>query len=160
MALLGIVAVIAIAYLVFTQYANAQSDTVDDLGGYVDQSATSQTVRIAQAIATAEGFYSPGSRPARNHNPGDMTSDLIGKSIGMDGPFVVFITDADGWNNLYAQVNAYINGTSRYHSSSSSISDLAGLGSETGYTATDQEAWANTVAQTLGVSVDTPLGQV
>lgn len=140
------------------------SDTLQGLGGVVDTSASSRTVLIAQAIATAEGFYAvtPGgpNRPQRNNNPGDMTADLIGKSVGMDGPFVVFANDADGWENLYVQVNAWLEGTSRFHGPNSTILDIAGLGSETGYTSTDQATWANTVAETLGVSPDTSLADI
>lgn len=143
------------------------SDTLEDLGGVVDLSATSPTVKIARAIAVAEGGYdahgnnlSNGSRPSRNRNPLDMTADLIGRAIGKDGPFVQYATDADGWANGYAQVNAWLEGNSRYHSSDSSIADLAGLNSETGFTTTDQQAWANTVARVLGVSLETSLSEI
>ena len=160
MELLIIAAFAFTVYLIFTRSASAQSDTINDLGGYVDTSSDSLAVKLAQAIATAEGFYVPGSRPARNHNPGDMTADLIGRSIGMDGNFVVYANDNDGWMNLYAQVNAWLNGTSRYHSAYSTIADLAGLGSETGYTATEQDAWAKNVANYFGVDINTPIGEL
>lgn len=111
--------------------------------------------KIAQAIALAEGFYVAGSRPARNHNPGDMTADLIGKSVGMDGPFVVYATDDDGWANLYAQVEAWLNGTSSHATAQSTITQISQF-----YTTTDQTAWATTVANNLGVSLDTPIGEV
>jgi hypothetical protein len=111
--------------------------------------------RIAQAIATAEGFYVAGSRPARNHNPGDMTADLIGKKVGMDGAFVVYSTDDDGWENLYHQIGLWINGGSSHATAQSTISDLSQF-----YTTTDQTAWAATVANSLGVSLDTPIGEV
>jgi hypothetical protein len=137
-------------------------DTAEDLDSMVDASQNPLTVKIAQAIAHAEGFFvsDPNARPRRNHNPGDMTSDLVGRGIGKDGSFIVFATDADGWANLYAQVNAWLNGTSRFHSGQSSIADLAGLGDETGYTSTDQVAWANTVAAKLNVSIDTSLAEI
>jgi len=156
---LGIIAIIALAIIMF-ETAQGASDTVDDLGGYVDTSNTGNVQRIAQAIASAEGFYVAGSRPARNHNPGDMTADLVGKSVGTDGMFVVYATDDDGWANLYAQVNAWLNGTSKHHSSDSTIADLAGLGSETGYTSTEQESWATNVANQLGVDVNATLGSI
>lgn len=111
--------------------------------------------KIAEAIAFAEGFYVSGSRPARNHNPGDMTADLIGKSVGMDGPFVVYASDDDGWANLYKQVNLWIDGGSSHATADSSISDISQF-----YTATDQTAWATNVANHLGVSLDTPIGEI
>jgi hypothetical protein len=111
--------------------------------------------RIAQAIATAEGFYVAGSRPARNHNPGDMTADLIGKKVGMDGSFVVYASDDDGWANLYQQINLWLTGGSSHATAQSTISDLSQF-----YTTTDQTAWASNVANSLGVSLDTPIGEV
>src|SRR6516164_1156398 len=119
-------------------------------------SSSSATIqKIAQAIAFAEGFYVSGSRAQRNNNPGDMTADLIGKSTGKDGPFVVYANVQDGWSNLYAQIQAWIDGSSSHADSSSTIGDIAGF-----YTTTDQAAWASNVANQLGVSIDTPIGEV
>jgi hypothetical protein len=112
-------------------------------------------IRIAQAIAVAEGFYVAGSRPQRNHNPGDMTQDLIGKKVGTDGPFVVYGTDDDGWSNLYKQVEMWLGGSSSHANASSTISDLS-----TFYTTTDQASWATNVANYLGVSIDTSIGSI
>lgn len=148
------------AIMLYGQVASVGQDSAADLGGNVDATQNVITTRIAQAIATAEGFYVDGSRPQRNHNPGDMTQDLTGTSTGKDGAFIVYGSDADGWECLYAQINAWFNNSSRYHTSQSSINDLAGLGSETGYTSTDQAAWAATVATSLGVSPDTSIGDI
>jgi hypothetical protein len=125
------------------------------MGGSVDSSSTPGVQALAQAIATAEGFYIAGSRPQRDNNPGDMTQDLIGKGVGMDGPFVKYATAADGWANLYAQINLWLNGGSANASSDSTISDLSSF-----YTSTAQSSWAVNVANALGVSVDTPIGQI
>jgi len=125
-------------------------------GAIVNTLSTPDNVkRIAQAIATAEGFYVSGSRPQRNHNPGDMTADLIGKSVGHDGAFVVYETDDDGWNNLYHQINLWLNGSSSHATANSTITDLSQF-----YTTTDQTAWATNVANSLGVSLDTTIGEV
>lgn len=113
------------------------------------------TDALAKAIATAEGFYVDGSRPQRNHNPGDMTADLIGKAVGTDGPFVVYANDDDGWQNLKAQIGKWFDGSSRNADSSSTIADLAGF-----YTNTEQSAWANNVANALGVSTDTSISDI
>ena len=125
----------------------------------MDSTATPQTVKIAQAIATAEGFYTVGSRPARNNNPGDVTQDLIGKAIGMDGPFPVYATAADGWANLYAQINAWLEGNSAHATADSTITDISQF-----YTTDSppgaQNAWAINVANAAGITVDTPIGQV
>lgn len=125
------------------------------LGGVITMSTTPAVQKIAEAIAVAEGFYVAGSRPARNHNPGDMTADLIGKSVGKDGIFVVYANDDDGWDNLYKQINLWLSGGSSHAGPSSSISDIAGF-----YTTTDQSAWAANVANHLGVSIDTSIGEI
>lgn len=111
--------------------------------------------RIAEAIAAAEGFYVAGSRPAQNHNPGDMTADLIGKSIGKDGPFVMYSNDQDGWDNLTHQIQLWLGGGSSHATADSTISDISQF-----YTSTDQTAWATNVANNLGVSIDTPIREV
>ena len=126
------------------------------LGGVMpDVNVSDQVQKIAQAIATAEGFFVSGSRPQRNNNPGDMTQDLIGKSTGKDGAFVVYATPDDGWANLYAQVQKWLDGSSSHATANSTITEIAGF-----YTTTDQSAWATNVANELGVSVDTPIGEV
>jgi hypothetical protein len=125
-----------------------------DWGGQ-DTSADERTQKLAQAIATAEGFYVAGSRSASNHNPGDMTQDLIGKAVGTDGPFVVYASDADGWANLYAQINKWYSGTSNRADGTSTIAELSSF-----YTTTEQDSWAVNVANALGVSIDTPINQI
>lgn len=124
-------------------------------GAVIDVTVQPNVQKIAQAIALAEGFYVSGSRPARNHNPGDMTQDLIGESVGTDGIFVVYATDDDGWANLYAQIEKWLDGNSSHATSDSTILEIANF-----YTTTDQTAWATTVANELGVSLDTPIGEV
>jgi hypothetical protein len=124
-------------------------------GSNVNTTASDRVLALAKAIATAEGFYVSGSRPARDHNPGDMTEDLIGRAVGRDGPFVVYSQDADGWQNLFAQINLWLSGDSDYADSDSTIADLS-----TFYTTTQQAAWALNVANALGVSTDTPIGEI
>lgn len=124
------------------------------IGGTV-LSTPANVQKIAVAIAAAEGFYVNGSRPQRNHNPGDMTADLIGRSVGMDGPFVVYATDEDGWNNLYQQIQLWLDGKSSHATAASTISDISQF-----YTDTDNTTWATNVANHLGVSLDTPIGEI
>lgn len=125
------------------------------VGDSIDSSGSPQVQTIAQAIATAEGFFVSGSRASRDHNPGDMTQDLVGKGIGMDGPFVVFASDQDGWANLYAQINKWLRGESSNATAESTISDLSRF-----YTTDNQASWAMNVANAAGVSIDTPIGEI
>lgn len=56
-----------------------------------------------QAVARQEGFYKPGSRPARNNNPGDLEYDdetiRFGATHG-DPRFAVFADVLTGWKAL------------------------------------------------------------
>jgi hypothetical protein len=142
-ALLAVIVLVGVAFILIRT------------GSDVDSSANPGVQRLAEAIATAEGFFSPGSRAARNHNPGDMTQDLIGRAVGVDGPFVVYGNDADGWANLFAQINMWIAGRSQHATAESTISDLSGF-----YTADNQSGWAINVANHLGVSVDTSIAEL
>jgi len=110
--------------------------------------------KIADAIAFAEGYFVSGSRPRRNHNPGDLERDLTGKGIGWDGPYVIYATIQDGREALEHQVRLMFAG-SRIYRPSMTIAEVARR-----YTSTDQAAWAKNVAGRLGVSVDTRLDEI
>lgn len=60
---------------------------------------------IAQAIATMEGFFSPGSVAARHNNPGNLRS---WGSTPVVGGYAQFATEADGWAALYDQIEKNI----------------------------------------------------
>jgi|SRR5579883_3023750 len=110
--------------------------------------------RIADAIAHAEGYDVPGSRPRRNNNPGDLERDLTGKGIGRDGPYVIYATPADGRAALEHQVRLMFSG-SHVYKPSMTIAEVAAH-----YTETDRDAWARAVAERLGVAVTTPLDAI
>lgn len=119
--------------------------------------------QIAYAIGVAEGGYDSSgnnlnnnSRPSRNHNPGDLTVDVNGTATGTDSQgFTVYATDAAGFAALLHQVMEWLDGTSANAGPTSTIADISEF-----YTTTDQSAWAANVASALGVSVDTPIGQI
>ena len=112
---------------------------------------------FAEGIALAEGFFVAGSRAARNHNPGNMTLDLIGKKIGMDGMFVVYGNDADGWANLRKQVEKILTNASGIYDSQMTLRQIGQKYASTS-TPDDQLNWAINVATKLGIDIDTPVG--
>jgi hypothetical protein len=152
---LGLAALAAYAY--FNQGPPRDDGDVTESWIVVPASKENAVIAIAQAIASAEGFGVIGSRPWRNHNPGDMTKDLTDRAAGTDGPFVVFLNDEDGWQNLYTQVRAMLAGPpySSIYSPGMSIAEVASH-----YTSTQQTEWAANVAAHLGVTPDTTLEQV
>jgi hypothetical protein len=113
----------------------------------------SETVicKIADAIAFAEGYNVPDSRPRRNNNPGDLEQDVTGKAIGYDGPYVVYASPQDGLDALKHQVRLMFKGSHIYQPSMT-IGEVA-----CHYTTTDPEAWARNVAGHLGVSIQSRL---
>ena len=105
------------------------------------------------AIASAEGFYTQGSIPAQAHNPGDLKIGDQGYGT-FPGGITKFPNDEMGWLALERQIRAMHNGTSNHYDASMSLRDVANK-----YTGSDHaEDWANTVANHLGVSPDTKLG--
>lgn len=101
-------------------------------GGYVDLSTgngprSSSTVvnQLATGIAHAEGYYRPLSRPARNHNPGDIT-DSFGMATGKDsGGLSIFPDDQTGWDALTHKLENILAGTSTVYFPSEAITQLA-----------------------------------
>jgi hypothetical protein len=119
-------------------------------GNCLQPPAPSQQIfSLASAIALAEG-----SNPEWN-NPGDLTISFGYPTIGVANSAGVlkFHSCEDGWNALYKQLSAIVNGTSRYSLDTS----LAMFG--VGYSGGDQN-WAINVARALGVSTETTLGEI
>jgi hypothetical protein len=110
--------------------------------------------KIADAIAFAEGFYVPESRPCRNNNPGDLERDLTGKAIARDGPYVIYATAEDGWAALRHQVTLMFEG-SHIYKPSMTIGEVAQH-----FTSTQSDSWARNVAARLEVTVTTQLDQI
>lgn len=82
----------------------------------------SKTDLLARGIATAEGFYVTGSRPARNNNPGDLR--LAGDQGVDDEGFGIFSSadyaqalaglasaSSDGWAALFHECARILAGT-------------------------------------------------
>jgi hypothetical protein len=109
--------------------------------------------RFAEAIARAEGWNVSGSRPRRNHNPGNVKVSAI-PSVGKDADgHLIFGSDEDGWAALRRQVELIITGRSRY-SLDNTIAELA-----KGY-AEWSGNWARNVSSALGVTEGTTLRAV
>jgi len=109
---------------------------------------------LAAAIAHAEGYYLPLSRPNRNNNPGDITDTGVGE-VGKDsGGLDIFPDSNTGWNALYHKLSNIMNGGSNTYSPIMSITNFA-------YTWTGGDIingngatanWASTVASKLTAS--------
>jgi len=144
---IAVILVLGIGAYLLTQQGADNSATAGQYPSYV--------IALAQAIATAEGFYVPNTRPAKDHNPGDLTVDINGRGVGKDGSLIIYASDDDGWDALYQQVQKYFNGSSAHAGPDSSIADLSGV-----YTATEQSSWAANVSNTLGVDPNTSLSDL
>jgi hypothetical protein len=145
--LLGVLALVVV--VVFRSTIRTAAESV---GGYVVDVVVK---KIATAIARAEGFYVPGSVPARLHNPGDLTLDITGKGVGKNGMYVVYASDADGWEALEKQVRMMLDGSSRIYNPSMTIAQMAAR-----YTSTEVDSWAMNVARSLGATTQTQLRDI
>ena len=118
-------------------------------------------IRISNAIAKAEGFFSedPHVLPRRAHNPGDIT-DADGWRIGTTpsagphaAPINVYATDDDGWRALHQKVRRMLSGSSHTYTLDLSIMGL-------GLKWSGDPVWAHNVARDLGVAPDTTLAEI
>ena len=147
---LGFVA-ISILLLASNSFAGGNAGaTIESTAVPPSSAVTPGIISIAQAIATAEGFYVSGSLPANQNNPGDMTSG---------GTIATYPDTTTGWNALYEQILLIVNGQSHVYTASWPIYNPAQpSASIAGHWTTDvppgaQANWGQNVAQTLGVDV-------
>lgn len=151
---------ILVALFAVLLYAWAQGSNFDDLAGEISTMGSAITRKIAEAIAYAEGFYASGSTvPQRTNNPGDLK--LKDNPLGTIGGKTIFQTVEEGWAALEKQIEWMLTGQSKIYSPDMTIQEVGnwyvgGKGTPTA----DSVAWANNVARQLGVSPDTPIGQI
>lgn len=147
----------ALRYFGYTKPVEHKAQSIAEQLPVVGEYFVSETAiqRIAHAIATAEGFFVPGSRPNRNNNPGDLKGNYAGTAVGNDAGFDVYATPDDGWAALYRQVTLWLTNKSHVANQDTTLYELSRL-----YTTTDQDAWLNNVASQLGVDPSTSLSEV
>ena len=123
--------------------------------------ATQAVQNIAQAIATAEGYFkggqiNTGAAPVRNNNPCDLTSG---------GALAVYPDITSGWNACYNQVGLIVNDQSSVYSSDMSLNEIAShwapapsFSCGAMCAGNVPSNWAATVAAQLGIDPNTPIG--
>lgn len=112
---------------------------------------------FAEAIARAEGFYIAGSLPQRLKNPGDLK--VPGTRTDPASGLTVYESVDQGWQALYKQLGLIVSGRSSNFWPSMTIRQMGNVYAP----AADRNipgAWAQNVANYLGVPVDTPLAAV
>lgn len=107
---------------------------------------------MGAAIQSFEG-WTQGSVSQRNNNPGNLKYAHQRGAIGIDpAGFAVFSTYEDGWQALVTQLEAAFSGASRVYSPEDTLSEFFAK-----YTEGDSQAYANYVADRLGVNPGTRL---
>ncbi|HLZ12548.1 MAG TPA: hypothetical protein VKP58_08170 [Candidatus Acidoferrum sp.] len=127
------------------------------LGGSGVRVSQAKIDLLAQAIATAEGFFNPNPNvvPRRAHNPGNLTKSFGFSTFGTANSegVLIFGSDDDGWSALKGQVTAMLTGASHVYSPSMTLSQVARL-----YTGGDNPgSWAANAASVLGITPDSTL---
>lgn len=111
---------------------------------------------LAQAIASMEGFFKPGSLAARNNNPGNLRS---WGSAPIAAGYAAFQSVEQGWDALRAQIQKNVNrGLTLREFFAGKPGVYAGYAPSADKN--NPEAYARFVAGRLGVDVDTPLSQI
>lgn len=107
------------------------------------------------AIASAEGFGTPGVVPTTHHNPGDLGPGDTGYPGDFhSGSFVSQLPDDQtGWNFLHRKISRIVNGTSSAYSLDMTFTEMAQK------YAGDWNNWVNNVTRALGISPASTLRQ-
>ena len=116
-------------------------------------------LKLARAIAKAEGFYVLNSVGNRAHNPGYITDegDVGFGTVETKGPFGAKITiypdDAAGWAALYKKIRRMLSGASHTYTLNLSVMEVALKWS-------GDPDWAANVAREMGVETKTTLAEL
>lgn len=120
--------------------------------------------RLAQSIAKQEGFFVEGSRPQRNHNPGDLRANGIeweGQAGTDANGFCIFDDDNAGWRALRLDLQHH---SARYPQQSLTQFIMGDGAGWSGYApASDHNsplAYACFVAEQLGCDRDVTFAQL
>jgi hypothetical protein len=114
----------------------------------------------ANVIAQFEGFNSPGTRPARNNNPGDLKYLGQAGAVGADsGGFAVFPDPVTGFQALYRQLEKYVTDFPNF-TILEIMAHYLGQVTPTVNAQGDAFTYAAAVALGLGVDISTTLGQL
>jgi hypothetical protein len=106
-----------------------------------------RVVKVAQAIARAEGFYQNGTIPNRCHNAGDLKGTNFVGEVGLcKGGHAKFKNDAYGWSALYNQLEKMISGQSHVYRVNMTFREVSRL------YAGNSRVWLNNVTRVLSVS--------
>jgi hypothetical protein len=157
-------AAIVVAFLLLRKRAPIPSVSttatydLEPLGGGVTDYPP-RLIAFAQGIATAEGFYVPGSVPQRANNPGAMkVPNWTGPTLGQG--ITVFQSDDAGWSALYRQLMLIVTGRSRVYTLDDTIASMAVRWAAGGVENEESRNWAANVSKWLNVPDSTPLSQV
>jgi len=114
----------------------------------------------ANVIAQFEGFNSPGTRPARNNNPGDLKYLGQAGAVGADsGGFAIFPDPITGFQALYRQLQKYVSDFPNF-TILKIMAHYLGQVTPTVNAQGDAFTYAAAVASGLGVDISTTLGQL
>jgi hypothetical protein len=155
----GILAALGLAWLWTRMRPLTATVTTDEYYETDDYLAGSTTYpetlkNFARGIASAEGYGIPGAIPTVAHNPGDLVLPGWAPTLGSAG-IAVFDSADQGWQRLYKQLSLIVRNQSNVYTLDMTIRQMSRR-----WTTTQQDPWAENVADYLGVSAETPLYQV
>lgn len=126
------------------------------LGGFNSGAPTSSIVRMANAIAVAEGFGVEGAIPTRANNPGNLViPGWTGATLGSER-ISVFGSATEGFQRLYFQLQIIKDGRSNVYTLNDTIETM---GAKWAPLDTDGN-WPRNVARQMSVPITTRLGEL
>lgn len=127
------------AFTLLYGQSNGQFDAIDTQMTH-DTPYPVWVVEFSLGVAQAEGYYRPGTLPARNLNPGDL--------LDSGGANISFPSELDGFNACYRQAELIFDNRSRAgYASSDSVLAIAQrwTGGDSVNTPGSTQGWAQTV---------------
>lgn len=157
--LISVLAIVAAAAIGLAVMAHG---TRGSRSPFVVQDSEDKVGILAEAIATAEGYYAPGERgghtlPHWLNNPGSLKKPALGAEdlpTWKDTGLIVFPTEQMGWDALKHQVELMLTGNSGVYDPSDSILDVAKK-----YADGDLN-WGKNVARELGIPATATLSEI
>lgn len=159
--LLSVLAIIAVAWMTLGVFGyHARTNT--GLKVQNPQLPDAQVNSIAEAIATAEGYYASGlyeghSLPYKLNNPGSLKKPALGADslpTWKDTGLIVFPSEEAGWAALQHQIELMLNGDSTVYDPSDTLLLVANKYAD------GDLAWGRRVASVLGVAPTSTLSEI
>lgn len=151
-----VVALLAVAAWLTSRFVAGKGLRAADAGSFKSGAPTPGIVRMANAIAVAEGYGIDGAIPTRANNPGSLViPGWTGETLGSER-ISVFSNIAEGFQRLYFQLQIIKDGRSNVYTLSDTIESMGAKWAPLDSTSN----WSRNVARQMSVPISTRLSEL